>query len=977
MAVRLDGLARSWGFAVALACAIALGASSEARADGEADEAELEFQLGAERYRAGQYREALLHFLASNRLAPNRNVMFNVARTYERIGRFPEAYRWYVDAVEGETDPSIRATADEALARITPQVSVLDVSTTPAGATIYLNRKDLGSVARSPRRIALEPGTYRVIAELDGYEDRTVTVEARRGEVLEVPLALPRILGWVNVEAEPGTSVHVGDEDAEVACTAPCRLELPPGTHLLYFAREGYRIQPRQVQVRAGATATVRTTATARTGSILVTADVRDAIVEVDGERAGFTPVVVPNVPVGRRRVVITLRGYRPLERVVEVTENQQARLEDLTLEPLREVTAASRITESIEDAPGSISIVTADEIEAFRYPTIAEALRGTRGIALTYDTIYWGIGVRGLGAPNDYGNRLLVLSDGAVLNDNILYQSFTGFDGRVDLGEVERIEIVRGPGSVLYGTGAVSGVLNLVPRGPGEDTSATIGSSVVYGNVVRGRAGGQVNLGDDGFVRLSAAGAWSDGHLLSLPPDGTIVSDVDRMWAATAQGSLRYRDLSLQAFFTTREQHIPTGIFGTRVGDPGTVWEDTRGLLDVRYEPALGEKVRLLTRVYGNIYRFYENDVYDDDPPATTQTINTERYRGTWVGAEARVVATPIEELRVSAGAEVQIDFQASLEGSSRSSAGGDSTPYLDASRPYQIYAGHALVEWAPSPVIRATAGLRIDGWSTFGVSLNPRLTLVVRPTENDTLKVIAGRAFRAPSIYELEYDDGGETQVRPSAVPGNELGPESLYSVETEYRRRFTSRLFGLASVYFQWASDMIETAAIDPTDPDSALYYRNGDADRWALGGDVELTHEWHAGFMGSITYGFLETRFADLPADAGTPSRRVPFAPRHFGSARGVVPFGEIPMRLAARVTLEAPRRIDLSSDAETDTAAVADLVISGYVRRYGLRYAVGAYNVFDWQYDLPVGDVFPDPRMPQRGRTFLASLDLTF
>lgn len=966
----------SWWLAVALLAFLSV--PERARADGEADEAELEFRIGAERYGEGRYREALLHFLASNRLARNRNVMFNIAKAYERIGKYPEAFRWYVDAAEGETDEAVRASVDEALARISPRVAILEVATTPAGATIYLNRKNLGSVARSPRRIALEPGSYRVIAELAGYEDAVATVEARRGETTPVPLAMRRIVGWVEVDAPPGTTVHIGNEDAEAACTAPCRLELPPGSHLLHFHREGFRVQPRQVRVRAGFTSLVRTRASALTGSILVTADVRDAVVIVDGEQVGFTPVVVPNVPVGHRTVLVSLRGHRPIERVVEVFEGQQARLENLSLEPLREVTAASRMTESIEDAPGSVSIVTAAEIEAFQYPTIAEALRGKRGIALTYDTIYWGIGVRGLGAPNDYGNRLLVLQDGAVLNDNILYQSFTGFDGRVDLQEVDRIELVRGPGSVLYGTGAVSGVLNLVQRGKDEPTGATFGADVVYGNVARARAGGNLRLGSEGYVRLSASGAWSNGHSLTLPSEAgsVVVDEVDRMWASTAQGSLRYRDLSLQAFFTSRDQHIPTGVFGTRVGDSRTAWQDTRGLVDLRFEPDIGDKLQLLTRAYGNIYRFYENDIYDDEPP-TTQTISTERYSGTWAGVEARIIALPLEQLRVSAGAEAQFDFQARLRGEFRSSEGGPSTSYLDASRPYQIYAGHALLEWNPIPALRATAGLRVDAWSTFGVSLNPRLTVVARPTERDVVKLVAGRAFRAPSIYELEYEDDGETQVRPSDIAGNELGPEALYSAEAEYRHRFGSHLYGLASVYFQWAVNLIETAAVDPADPDSALYYRNGDSDRYSVGGDIELTREWHAGFMASVMYGYLESRFVELPADAGTASKRIPFAPRHFASARGVIPFGDFPMRLATRATLEAPRRIGLDTDEETDPAVVADLVLSGNVSEYGLRYAVGAYNVFDWRYDLPAGDIFPNPRMPQRGRTFLASVDLTF
>ncbi len=946
------------------------GTPETARADGEADEAELEFQLGADRYREGAYREALLHFLASNRLAPNRNVMFNIARTYERTGQFPEAYRWYIDAVEGESDPAIRATADEALARIAPQVAVIDVSTTPAGATIYLDRKDLGSVARSPRRIALAPGTYRVIASLEGYEDATATVEVRQGETAPVRLELWRIQGLVEVEAEAGTEVRVGDETNAVVCEAPCRFALPPGPHLLYFARAGYRIPPRQVVVRAEQTARVRATGTPLTGSILVTADIRDAIVEVDGQREGFTPVVVPNVRVGRRTVRVSLRGYLPVEREVEVVDGQQTRLEEIELEPLREVTAASRNTESIENAPGSVSVITADEIEAFRYPTIAEALRGTRGVALTYDTAYWGIAVRGLGAPNDYGNRLLVLQDGAVLNDNLLYQSYTGFDGRVDLDELERIEIVRGPGSVLYGTGAVSGVVNLVSRGADENDGASVGTSVAYGNVARARAAGQVNLGDDGYFRMSASGARSNGHTLTIPTElGPVdVSTVDRMWAASSQATLRYRSLSVLAFFASRDQRVPTGMFGNVVGDPRSHWRDTRALLDVRYEPMLGSKVQLFTRVHANLYRFFGEDVYLDEPPATTQSIWTEDYDGSWAGVEGRIVATPIPELRLSAGAEAQLNFQASIHGDARPADGGQPDPYLDESRPYEVYAAHALIEWAPNSVLRATAGLRADAWSTFGVSLNPRLTLVVRASDRDVVKLIAGRAFRAPSLYELEYYDTPTTMT-------SSLGPESVYSVEAEYRHRFTRQVYALASVYFQYATDIIETAE-DATAPDD-IYYRNGDSDRYSVGADVELTHEWHGGFMASATYGYLESRYLELPPDAAISDTRVPFAPRHFASARGVVPFGEIPARIAARFTLEAPRRIDLASDEETDFAVVGDLVLSGNVRQYGLGYALGVYNLFDWRYDLPVGDMFYDPKMPQRGRTFLASLDVAF
>ena len=76
-----------------------------ARADGVADEADLHFQLARRAAtQRGEFRGALEHFLFSNRLVPNRNVVFNIARTYEQLKRYADAHRYYVDALEGETN---------------------------------------------------------------------------------------------------------------------------------------------------------------------------------------------------------------------------------------------------------------------------------------------------------------------------------------------------------------------------------------------------------------------------------------------------------------------------------------------------------------------------------------------------------------------------------------------------------------------------------------------------------------------------------------------------------------------------------------------------------------------------------------------------------------------------------------------------------------------------------------------------------
>src|SRR5262249_19848407 len=140
-----------------------------AGADDLADEADLQFSLGADRYKEGDYRGALEHFLASNRLVPDPHVGFNIAPNYEQPQLSPEAFRYYTQALEGERDPQARERVTSAIEKIKPHVAVLKIETEPPGATIYIDRRDLGPRGSSPRTLGLAPGKYKVIADLPNY----------------------------------------------------------------------------------------------------------------------------------------------------------------------------------------------------------------------------------------------------------------------------------------------------------------------------------------------------------------------------------------------------------------------------------------------------------------------------------------------------------------------------------------------------------------------------------------------------------------------------------------------------------------------------------------------------------------------------------------------------------------------------------------------------------------------------------------
>ena len=955
-----------------------------ARADGLADEADLHFRMGLECFKKEDFNCALEHWLASNRLVPNRNVVYNIARAFARLGRFADAHRYYVDALEGETDATTIADIRAALAAISPKVGVLSVTTDPPGATIYIDRKDLGSRGRAPRPLAVEPGKYKVLVELAGYEPAEAqVVHVAIGEDKTVSLKLKRILGTVHVDVEGAkhATVNVGDERAASSCTAPCDFDLSPGTYLRYFGAEGYQSVPRQVVVVAKQTVKTIARLKPQSGSIIVEADEKGAVVEVDERPMGFTPTVVQNVSVGERKLAVKLRGYKTVERKVEVKPNQQAELLDLKLEPLRQVSAVSRTIEDIDDAPSSLSVIDGQELRAFGYPTIAEALRGTRGVYLSNDYSYWSAGIRGLGQPNDYGNRLLVLADGHPTNDNVLNSSYIGTDGRLDLYDVERIEVVRGPGSLLYGTGAFSGVVNLVTR-PRDEPTGVNGAFGTWGsNVAHGRAGGHINFAEDAGIWASVAGSYSDGvdvPLTLINPGGgppiVNASGTDSHRAISTAGHIWYGPLEGQWMYQKRIQFVPTGALATKVNDIRTSYTDEKAFGELRYEPKISDAVQIFTRAHVNHYFFHGFYRSPDTDPALM-----EDYYGTWLGGEARIAITPLDDprtLRIVAGGEGQYHPAANMYGQELG-PNLEQIPngsYLDEQHKFGVGAAYALLESSPVDWFRLSAGVRVDIYTTFGPIVVPRGALIFKPWEGGVIKLMSGRAFRAPSIYEQYYNDGGFSQAPANDdARGLQLGPESIFSNELEISQHFLENWTALLSGNVSYVTGIINTI----TDSPGVIRYANSDAPVLTAGGEAEIRREWRQGWMLSAFYGYQRSQYlsASDPALASNP--RLANSPQHLAGAKGVVPIVQPYASLGARATLEAPRRIDETTDDTTGWAVVADLALSGGVPTYGIHYAVGVYNLLDWRYDVPVAESSATRTMIQPGRTFMADVSIAY
>ena len=627
------------------------------------------------------------------------------------------------------------------------------------------------------------------------------------------------------------------------------------------------------------------------------------------------------------------------------------------------------------------------------RYPTVAEAVRGVRGVYVSDDRGYVTLGFRGFSRPGDYGNRTLVLLNGQPMNDDWLWSSYVGYDFRTDLDDVERIEVVRGPGSVLYGTGAFSGVVNVVTRGPDEPSGAEVGVSAGGDGVARTRARVQERFGDHGGVWTSLAVGHGEGTDFFFPEYASQgppqvagnARGLDGFDVVTWGGQARWDFIKLQWSLNSHRKTLPTGQFDTILGDGDTRQTDTRAMVEAKAEPNLGPQVESMTRAYANYYGYRGHFAHFPEEGGLEYLT----FDGQWAGAEQRLVYKPVESLRFTAGGEVQRHFNVHTFDTSDTQG-----LYDDDTHSFSLFAAYAVGDYVPSRVLKVELGGRVDSYvySDHSVgAVSPRLAVLVKPTAVDELKLLGGGAFRAPSIYELYYASGPQL-----ANPG--LQPEHMVSTEIEYSHRFTQSITGLLSVYDNVITDLIAqrstgTTLADGTQP---FQYQNTNAPVETLGAEAEVRREWKDGWMVAASYSLQRSKYVastalgDLVAQKqNTAFREVPNAPEHIASMTGAVPILARMLVASSRLTFNSGRwdRYDQPVDpvsgvpnpqqSHTEPVVLWDIVLSGTEQRWGLSYAFGVYNAFDWRWSVPVSPEFLQTTIPQDGRTFLATVSKTF
>jgi iron complex outermembrane receptor protein len=472
-------------------------------------------------------------------------------------------------------------------------------------------------------------------------------------------------------------------------------------------------------------------------------------------------------------------------------------------------VEAASLHTQTLVEAPASVTVITDEDIWRRGYRTLAEALADVRGMYVSYDRAYQFVGVRGFSMPGDYNTRFLVMIDGHSLSENVYGSAgYFGQDFGLDLDLIKRIEIIRGPSSALYGSNGMFATINIVTKSPVEyEQFRAVAETDSFGERKVGVSFSQ-HLGRGANLLVSASAFNSTGQSLYFPEFDTPETnhgravDMDGEKGYHTFANLIWHNWSLLAYFNDREKQVPTAWYGATFNGRGTKVNDGRGFLESAYERDLGADAKLRWRIFYDQYRYQGRYDYLSGAETVDQRDGAD---GDWVGTELTYRFRVSHFGYLTAGTEASLDLR-SLQVYYQRSPVPENLMHID--RKNRSAAVFVQQEMELSRRWKLYLGGRLDEDRLHGLSLSPRVALVYQPSQSTALKLLYGRSFREPNSFEQFYDDG------TSQIPNPALLPERMHTFEVAFERRLRKRIQLSVNAYRYQLDNLIAAVPITDT-------------------------------------------------------------------------------------------------------------------------------------------------------------------
>jgi vitamin B12 transporter len=409
-----------------------------------------------------------------------------------------------------------------------------------------------------------------------------------------------------------------------------------------------------------------------------------------------------------------------------------------------------SRLNQTQTEIGSSVSVITADDIAQLGFDFALDAVASAPGVTINQNGAFGGLAnVRIRGAQS---GQTLVLIDGVPINDPSSTSGAVNF-ARIDTENIERIEVLKGPQSTLWGTDAIGGVVSITTKRPADGSGGS--AFAEYGSFNTLRGGASIENGNDqGDFRLALVGTSSDGISKADENNGNTEDDGYESLTLSAKGGLNLGG-------------------STRVS-ADVIWADTESEFDVFSGAAQGSvadgdatneveelsaNLTLTTTAFDDrfehLFLVGYSDIDRQNFSGGVPSFNAQgdrtlfRYQGTITVDNRNKIAFGAEREDTSAG-----DNDSTIDGL------------------------FALYEFKPVDTLTLTGGIRVDDQDGFGSETTGRVAAAYNPTQTLTLRASWGQGFKAPSIFQSTFICGfcgltePNTNLRPETSEAFDIG-------------------------------------------------------------------------------------------------------------------------------------------------------------------------------------------------------------
>ncbi|WP_020408897.1 TonB-dependent receptor plug domain-containing protein [Hahella ganghwensis] len=660
----------------------------------------------------------------------------------------------------------------------------------------------------------------------------------------------------------------------------------------------------------------------------------------------------------------------------------------------IRVTSIASGTPTPLDKAAAITTVITANDIEAMAATDLDEVLETVPGLHVTRSQLAYAprYVIRGIASANN--PQTLVLINGIPVTNLALGNRGNVWAG-MPLKSIAKIEVIRGPGSALYGADAFAGVINIQTKGPEDIDNLKVG--VGYGSFDTKSSWFQFGS-NEGPVKFAASVEYetTDGHQGKIGEDAQTLNDQNTGTSASnapgpvntmrdsveARFEVGYDDITVRLGYQGR-YNIGTGPGLIEAIDNNGRFASNRYNFDITHQAdEIIEDFSVVTQLsyYQDSQEVEENvqlfppgtllagtfpDGFIGNPGYKEEIVRL-NFNSLYKGFDAHLVRIGVgaswgDVYEVTESKNFNPDFTPKPGGIT---SVDDTDEVWLPEKDRTSYFVYLQDEWKFAQDWQLISGVRYDYYSDFGDTTNPRLSLIWAATDDLTAKLLYGRAFRAPSIEELFVTSN------PVTLGNQDLSPEIIDSYELGIAYQVNKQILLSANIFHYEIKDFINFVDIG-----NNRRQAQNIGTRSGQGGELELSYEVNDQIMLVSNYAYQKSTDKRTEEDVGSAPNHQLYARVQFDTQKNVL--------FSAEVNWVGEQSRAANDDRDpTPSYTTIDLKYTQQNLLQGMDLILTLRNLSDKDVrePSPAGTITPTAipgDYPMVGRSLLAEIEYSF